>query len=161
MEPALDFQPAVEAPALIRVAGVTGNAFKKLEEGMSKDQVIELLGRPDGLSRDQGVEVLTYRNRLMTGWAWDRADYYVILTDGRVTSYGTGEVREKQPPTIIIPQSMQSPMGSAPPAASGEQCFFNREWTSGFYKNCVYRCVGGEVVKSKGAVELCPITATP
>lgn len=153
----MDWQPPIEPPALIRVAGITGNAFKKLEEGMGKEQVLKLLGRPDGMSRDQNAETLTYRNRLMSGWAWDRADYYVILVDGRVASYGTGDVRERQSPIIVAP-TLASPMPvpPAPPTLRG-QCFLQREWTSGFYKNCVFRCVAGEVVRTVTSTELCPL----
>ncbi|MDZ4371576.1 MAG: hypothetical protein U1C74_09180 [Phenylobacterium sp.] len=154
----MDFQPTIEPPAVIRVAAITGNAFKKLEEGMSKDRVIAILGKPDGFTRNGNVEVLTYRNRMMSGWSWDRADYYVVLTEGRITSYGTGEVREREAPVISIPPQSYSAPASAP---ASEQCFFQREWTSGFYKNCVYRCVAGEVVKTVGSAEMCALTGSP
>ena len=146
----------IEPPALIRVAGITGNGFKKLEEGMPKNRVVAILGRPDGFSRDGDTETLIYRNRLMSGWSWDRADYYVVLTGGLLTSYGTGEVRERQPPVVVIPQ-----MTPRAPAPAGEQCFPQRDWASGFYRNCVYRCISGEVVRTVGAAELCPATTSP
>lgn len=37
-------------------------------------------------------------------------------------------------------------------------CIKNREWTSGFNKNCVYNCVGSEAVKTIRATDLCPLT---
>lgn len=81
-------------------AGITGNSFKKLEEGMSKDDVLRLLGKPDGFRREGATETLTYSNRLMSGWAWDRSDYYVVLSDGKVTAYG--KVRDRRPNTLIV-----------------------------------------------------------
>jgi len=32
---------------------------------------------------------------LISGWSWDRADYFAILKGDKVTEYGSGEVREK------------------------------------------------------------------
>lgn len=89
-------------PAIIRIAAITGNEFRKLEEGMPKEDVIKLLGKPDGLQKVGNVERLTYANRLMSGWGWDRSDYYVDLTDGRVSGYGNGEVRDRRPNTLMI-----------------------------------------------------------
>lgn len=37
-------------------------------------------------------------------------------------------------------------------------CFGKGEWTSGHYKNCLYDCVGSEIVKTIGATQLCPLT---
>lgn len=98
----MEYDTSQAPPAIIRVAGITGNSFKKLEEGMSKDDVLRLLGKPDGFRREGTTETLTYSNRLMTGWAWDRSDYYVVLTDGKVTAYGNGEVRDRRPNTMIV-----------------------------------------------------------
>ena len=39
--------------------------------------------------------VLKYTNKLISGWSWDKTDYFVILKDGKVTEYGSGEVRER------------------------------------------------------------------
>ena len=98
--------PQIVPPAvMIQIIGFTGDAFKKLDVGMTREQVIKLLGRPDGVERSGPEETLTYRNRMMSGWGWDRADYYVVLTDGAVTSYGTGTVREHGPPGTAFPQS--------------------------------------------------------
>lgn len=40
----------------------------------------------------------------------------------------------------------------------GVSCFKEREWTSGFNKNCVYSCLGSEAVQTIGATQLCPLT---
>src|SRR5687768_4583697 len=73
----------------------TGEKMKRLSEGMSKDEVTQLMGRPDGFRREGEFEAMKYTHRLVTGWAWDRADYNVILKNGRVVEYGAGEVRVK------------------------------------------------------------------
>lgn len=45
-------------------------------------------------------------------------------------------------------------------SGSGVTCFKQREWSSGFNKNCVYSCLGSEAVQTIGATELCPLTIT-
>ncbi len=65
-----------------------------ITEGMSKAEVVDLLGKPDGFKREGNTEALQYTNRLISGWSWDRTDYTVILTDGRVSEYGPGQVRQ-------------------------------------------------------------------
>lgn len=73
-----------------------------VHEGMSKQQVISELGNPDGFQRIGEYEALTYTNRLISGWSWDRADYIIILKNGYVEQYGTGEVRQNGPNTLVI-----------------------------------------------------------
>ena len=79
-------------------ACVTGNAVRDLAPGMSRAEALSALGAPDGMRSDPPYEILTYSNRLMSGWSWDRTDYYVILVDGRVAEYGNGEVRQNAAP---------------------------------------------------------------
>ena len=88
----------------------TAKAQNQVMPGMTLQQVIKIWGNPDGYSKDGNVQLLTYKHRLIGPW-WQstdlaRADYHVVLTDGLVTSYGYGEVR--QPRTgggafVIIP----------------------------------------------------------
>lgn len=78
------------------VAGcATGELMSRLRPGMPKEEVIGVLGSPDGYQSRGEYESLKYSHRLVTGWAWDRADYFVILKDGKTVEYGTGEVRVK------------------------------------------------------------------
>src|SRR5262245_33247262 len=72
----------------------TGERMGDIRAGMTKDQVIAVLGRPDGFAQSGSTEALTYSNRLMSGFSWDRADYHVILSSGVVTAYGPGTVRQ-------------------------------------------------------------------
>ena len=69
---------------------------------MSKAEVVSILGQPDGYRTAGDQEVLSWNNRLSSGWAWDRADYNVIFKDGRVVEYGAGEVRPKANGVIVI-----------------------------------------------------------
>ncbi|MGQ0522762.1 MAG: outer membrane protein assembly factor BamE domain-containing protein, partial [Betaproteobacteria bacterium] len=71
-------------------ACVTGEQMQSVREGMSKEQVVAILGNPDGFQRAGDYEALRYTNRLISGWSWDRADYNVILRSGRVVEYGPG-----------------------------------------------------------------------
>lgn len=44
------------------------------------------------------------------------------------------------------------------PGAGGGVCFKQREWTSGFNKNCVYDCTGSEAVQTISSMAFCPLT---
>lgn len=77
-------------------ACATGERIVRLDPGMSKNQVVDVMGRPDGYKAQDGYEVLRYTNRLISGWSWDRADYNVVIKDGKLVEYGAGEVRTKQ-----------------------------------------------------------------
>lgn len=77
-------------------ACATGEKVRKLDAGMTRASVEKELGKPDGYAQVDGYDVLTYKNRMMSGWSWDRADYQVILKDGQVVQYGPGEVRQGQ-----------------------------------------------------------------
>ncbi|KAA3636221.1 MAG: hypothetical protein DWP92_09900 [Armatimonadetes bacterium] len=74
----------------------TGQQITELDPGMTKQEVIDLLGRPDGFRSSGEYEALTYTHRMMSGWTFDRADYIVILRDGLVVEYGAGEVRQSK-----------------------------------------------------------------
>jgi len=81
---------------LIAITGcATGEKVTRLSPGMPQTDVVGTLGRPDGFRTEGDYTILKYTNRLISGWSWDRADYFVILKDDKVTEYGSGEVREK------------------------------------------------------------------
>src|SRR6266481_4037757 len=73
---------------LLVASCVTGEKMSSLSPGMTKDQVISLLGHPDGYQAEGDSEVLRYTNKLVSGWSWDRADYYAILRGGKLVEYG-------------------------------------------------------------------------
>ena len=43
-------------------------------------------------------------------------------------------------------------------APQPQGCFLNSSVVSGMYRNCIYRCVAGNVSRTVGAAELCPIS---
>lgn len=88
---------------LSTAACATGEIVRgNVREGLSKAEVVSLLGDPDGFKRAGDQEALLYTNRLISGWSWDRTDYTVILEKDRVIEYGTGQVRQNGPNTLIL-----------------------------------------------------------
>ena len=83
-----------------------------LQEGMTKAEVINTVGNPDGYQRSGDYEVLLYIERRTSAWSYfagaiqDLVDYSVILKDGRVVEYGPGRTHERDPnitPFIRVP----------------------------------------------------------
>lgn len=83
--------------AVLAISGCasSGLNFKSLNAGMSKDQVIQTMGQPDGFESQGNKEALLYANRFVNEWqGWDRADYVVILEGGKVVQYGPRQIRQ-------------------------------------------------------------------
>jgi hypothetical protein len=53
--------------ALVVSSCVTGERMQSVSDGMSKEEVISLLGNPDGFQRAGNYEALRYTNRLISG----------------------------------------------------------------------------------------------
>lgn len=88
---------------LFQLGCATGELVRGgVREGMSKQQIISELGNPDGFQRIGEYEALLYTNRLISGWSWDRTDYTIILRNGHVVQYGTGQVRQNGPNMLIL-----------------------------------------------------------
>ena len=92
-------------PTLLLVSCVTGEKMTALSPGMTKAQVIAKLGPPDGYQSEGNYEVLRYTNKLVSGFSWDRADYYAILQNGTLTEYGAGQVRQDQSHKFVLIKS--------------------------------------------------------
>jgi hypothetical protein len=82
----------VAAVLMMTTALMTGSAssqgLSKIQVGMTKQEVIQVLGSPTSASAQRGTETLKFN--LFSGWGsnpWYQ-DYYVQLVQGRVTSYG-------------------------------------------------------------------------
>lgn len=60
----------------------------KFQTGMSRDDVIKVLGRPDSAKLEGTEETYSYNNRMISGWSWDRADYVFRFKDGSLIEYG-------------------------------------------------------------------------
>jgi len=80
----------------------TGEKMSSLREGMTKGEVVGILGNPDGFQRLGDYESFKFNHRMVTGWAWDRADYNVVLKDGKVIEWGQGEVRTKTAGNVLF-----------------------------------------------------------
>jgi hypothetical protein len=96
--------PIVVVMVAFLLAGCfAGQQITQIDAGMSREQVIGILGRPDAYRSAGDTEAMTYSNRLMPGWSWgDTADYNVVLTNGRVSAYGPGVVRQNYPNVLDI-----------------------------------------------------------
>lgn len=77
--------------------------FKKLNIGMTEQQVIELYGKPDGVKTSKNEKVITYGTyeeaidgRIGGGF------YDVKLIDGKVSAYGRRPKTSKDPDLGII-----------------------------------------------------------
>ena len=88
--------------ASVLSACTTGEKMSKLEPGMTRQQVVGILGRPDAVHSSGPYEQLEYTHRLITGWSWDRSDFEVILKDGRVLEFGHGEIRDRSPQVVYM-----------------------------------------------------------
>lgn len=83
---------------LILAGCATGKSVSDLAPGMTKAEVVDQLGNPDGFRSEGDYEVLEYTNRMMSGWSWDRTDYIVVLLQGTVVEYGHGYIRRDDGP---------------------------------------------------------------
>ena len=93
----------VVTAAFLLAGCFAGQQITRIDAGMSREQVIDILGRPDGYRSAGDSEAMTYSNRLMPGWSWgDTTDYNVVLTNGRVSAYGPGDVRQTSPNVLDI-----------------------------------------------------------
>lgn len=73
--------------------------------GMTKQEVIATMGKPDSVSATNGVEYLSYRlaTSLLDTDGSDTADYFVRPVNGRVDAYGRkGDFDSTKDPTIHV-----------------------------------------------------------
>lgn len=83
--------------------------MNKISLGMTKQQVIQQLGTPMGVSAQNGVEYLSYSlsDTMQEAIAWQTHRFYVRLVNGHVDSYGrVGDFNSTHPverkETIVI-----------------------------------------------------------
>jgi hypothetical protein len=86
----------------------TAEQLPQIREGMSQAEVERVMGSPDGFKRSGNIKAIEYKNRLISGWSWDRADYGFIFTNDKLTEWGAGQVRQSRTqPQIFILHSIQ------------------------------------------------------
>jgi hypothetical protein len=73
----------------------TGEMIKTVNVGDDKKDVVSKLGKPDGQKMSGDTLICFYVNRLISGWSWDRADYYAKFLNDQLIEYGTGNVRQR------------------------------------------------------------------
>jgi SmpA / OmlA family len=79
---------AVLITTVLMAGGALSQGLSQIQIGMTKQEVVQVLGSPTSASARGGTEILKFN--LFSGWgstAWYQ-DYYVQLVKGRVTSYG-------------------------------------------------------------------------
>ncbi len=93
------------APFLILVFLAACTAAQKLpqiREGMTHGQVRSVMGAPDGFARRGRFSAMEYKDRLISGWSWNRTDYGFIFKDGKLIQWGAGRVRQGGPQTLLL-----------------------------------------------------------
>ena len=71
--------------------------IQEVHKSATKHQVIVLLGNPDGSELSGEYEALRYSNLPDRTGQPAGSDYFVILQAGRVTEYGYGYVKQRDP----------------------------------------------------------------
>lgn len=79
-----------------------GEKITRVQPGMSIDEVKSIMGPQEGYRKIGEYEIYSYYNKLISGWAWDRADYHYIVKDGRIIEYGAGEIRQNQNTGVVF-----------------------------------------------------------
>ena len=111
--------PGVLAFLFILAGCVTGDLISQLRPGMSQSHVKQILGNPDGYQSQGDYEMFIYANRLTSAWSWDKANYYVILKDGKVAEYGHGAVRSGTTTSQALSQSLGAAAAAIAPNSFG------------------------------------------
>lgn len=81
--------------------------LSRVHVGMTKEQAIAALGRPDKVSVDGGVEYLQYEAYEDSGWDWKGRRnfqwFFVRIVDGYVTTFGDkGDFDSTKDPTLHV-----------------------------------------------------------
>ncbi len=79
-----------------------GEKISQVRPGMSIEELQGMMGNQEGYKKIGDYEVYSYYNKLISGWAWDRADYHYVVKDGKVIEYGAGEIRQNQNTGVVF-----------------------------------------------------------
>jgi hypothetical protein len=76
---------------------VHGSSLEQVHAGMSREEVVALMGPPEGSTNTPGREC-TFYTVLKDFWSrvpWNMSDrYYVCFSDGKVENYGRADGRQ-------------------------------------------------------------------
>lgn len=71
--------------------------------GMSKAEVISVLGTPNGAAATDGVEYLKYNLKVDPTWSLATREYFIRLINGKVEAYGQrGDFDSTEDPSLNI-----------------------------------------------------------
>jgi len=79
---------------LVMSACTMSENLPRVYEGMPQSELEDVMGAPDSFVKRGDFSGLEYKNRLISGWSWDRADYSFIFKNDRLVEWGSGEVRQ-------------------------------------------------------------------
>ena len=91
--------------AILLAGCATAGKISTVQLGMTKDDVIKVMGKPTSVSAQGGSEYLNYAlsetdHDAYSGWT---KPYYVRLINGKVESYGrTGDFDSTKTPTVRL-----------------------------------------------------------
>jgi len=73
-----------------------GEVITQVHPGMSVSDVQKIMGPQEGYRKVGDYEIYSYYNKMISGWSWDRADYYYVFENGKLVQYGAGEIRQNK-----------------------------------------------------------------
>lgn len=79
-----------------------GEIITRVQPGMTIEQVKSIMGPQEGYKKIGEYEVYSYYNKLISGWAWDRANYHYVYKGGVLVEYGAGEIRQNQNTGVVF-----------------------------------------------------------
>jgi hypothetical protein len=80
----------------------TAKDFNQISVGMSRTEVIQVLGQPSSIAASAAGEYLIYRKMDAVISDWPK-DYFVKIENGKVSSYGKkGDFNSTKDPTVDI-----------------------------------------------------------
>lgn len=92
----------VMASLLAFVGCFHGEKIREVHPGMSVEELRSIMGPQEGYRKIGDYEIYSYYNKLISGWAWDRADYHYVVRDGIIVEYGAGEIRQNQNTGVVF-----------------------------------------------------------
>jgi hypothetical protein len=99
---AIIFKMVILSALLSLVGCFHGEKIGRVYPGMPVEELHSMMGHQEGYKEIGDYEVYSYYNKLISGWAWDRADYHYIVKDGKVVEYGAGEIRQNQNTGVVF-----------------------------------------------------------
>ena len=79
-----------------------GELIRDVQPGMTVEEVKSIMGPQEGYKKIGEYEVYSYYNKLISGWAWDRADYHYLYKNRVLVEYGAGEIRQNHNTVVVF-----------------------------------------------------------